>query len=57
MSSDAEGRFSGDRGVVAGPEAPAAGTTQAEGITICAFSIATVIEASVGRSGGGLASA
>jgi polyisoprenoid-binding protein YceI len=31
--------------------------TQAEGITACAFSIATVIEASAGRSGGNLASA
>ena len=37
--------------------APAAGTTQAEGVTICAFLIAIVIEASAGRSGGDLASA
>jgi hypothetical protein len=37
--------------------APAGSTTQAEGITACAFSIATVIVASAGRSGGDLASA
>jgi hypothetical protein len=37
--------------------APAGSTTQAEGITICAFSIAPVIVASAGRSGGDLASA
>ena len=36
---------------------PAGSTTQAEGITACAFSIATVIVASAGRSGGDLASA
>ena len=36
---------------------PASSTTQAEGITACAFSIATVIVASAGRSGGDLASA
>jgi polyisoprenoid-binding protein YceI len=37
--------------------APAGRPTQAEGITACAFSIATVIVASAGRSGGDLASA
>jgi hypothetical protein len=37
--------------------APAGSTTQAEGITACAFSIATVIVASAGPSGGDLASA
>jgi hypothetical protein len=37
------------------PGAPAGSTTQAEGITACAFSIATVIVASAGRSGGDLA--
>jgi hypothetical protein len=36
---------------------PAGSPTQAEGITACAFSIATVIVASAGRSGGDLASA
>jgi hypothetical protein len=40
------------------PAGGAAGsTTQAEGITACALSIATVIVASAGRSGGDLASA